>query len=112
MLGSGTLSAVAGSYGVANYMVTSAQSMALPVGTVSLTGTYAGDTNYGSGSTPAPAATLTVTGPSALAPTTTTATAMPQTDVAQLADYAFDCGGGKAPYTFAHGHGRSAVGRG
>ena len=85
MLGSGTLSSVAGSYGVATYTITGTQSTALPVGTVSLTGTYAGDSNYGSGTTPAPAATLTITGPSALAPTTTTATAMPQTTSAASA---------------------------
>jgi microcompartment protein CcmL/EutN len=74
-LGSGTLSAVGGSYASATYTITSAQSMALPVGAVALTGTYAGDSNYSSGTTPAPAAMLTVKGPSALLASTTTATA-------------------------------------
>jgi trimeric autotransporter adhesin len=73
--GSGTLSAVGGSYASATYTITSAQSMAFPAGAVVLTGTYAGDSNYSSGTTPAPAATLTVTGPSALQASTTTATA-------------------------------------
>jgi hypothetical protein len=58
-LGSGTLSPFENSYAVATYTITSAQSMALPVGAVALTGTYAGDSNYSSGTTASPAAMLT-----------------------------------------------------
>jgi trimeric autotransporter adhesin len=78
MLGSGTLSPFQNSYAVATYTITSAQSTALAVGSVALTGTYSGDGNYATGSTITPA-TLTVTGPSALLASTTTATASSST---------------------------------
>jgi trimeric autotransporter adhesin len=78
MLGSGTLSPLQNSYAVATYTITSAQSTALAVGSVALTGTYSGDSNYSAGSTITPA-TLTVTGPSALLASTTTATASSST---------------------------------
>lgn len=77
-LGTGAVNQIAGSYGVATYTVTGAQSMALPVGTVTLAGNYGGDSNYSSGTTAA-APTLTVTGPSGLLPSTTTATASSST---------------------------------
>jgi subtilase family serine protease len=76
-LGTGTLSAFLNSYAVATYTITSAQSMALPAGVVSLTGTYPGDSNYNSG-TSVPAS-LNVTAPTSLLPTTTTATASTST---------------------------------
>jgi hypothetical protein len=77
-LGTGTLSAFQNSDAVATYTVTSAQSMALPAGAVSLTGTYPGDTNYSSGTSTTPSS-LTVTAPATLLPTTTTATASSST---------------------------------
>jgi hypothetical protein len=77
-LGTGAVNQIAGSYGVATYTVTGAQSMALPVGTVTLAGNYGGDSNYSSGTTAA-APTLTVTGPSGLLPSATTATASSST---------------------------------
>ena len=77
-LGTGTLSAIENSYGVATYTITTAQSMALPAGAVSLTGTYPGDSNYSSGTSATPAS-LTVTAPTTLLPTTTTATASTST---------------------------------
>ena len=73
-LGSGTLSPLENSYAVATYTMTGAQSAALPVGAVALTGTYAGDGNYSSGTTASPAM-LTITAASALLASTTTATA-------------------------------------
>jgi hypothetical protein len=78
MLGTGTLSPFQNSYAVATYTITSAQSTALAVGSVALTGTYSGDSNYSTGSTTTPA-TLTVTGASALLASTTTATASSST---------------------------------
>jgi trimeric autotransporter adhesin len=77
-LGTGTLSAFQKSYAVATYTITSAQSMALPAGAVSLAGTYPGDSNYSSGATVAPT-NLTVTAPTTLLSTTTTATASTST---------------------------------
>ena len=77
-LGTGTLSAIEYSYAVATYTITSAQSTALPAGAVSLTGTYPGDSNYNSGTSPTPGS-LTVTAPTTLLPTTTTATASSST---------------------------------
>ena len=76
-LGTGTLSAIRNSDAVATYTITSAQSMALPAGAVSLTGTYPGDNNYSSASVVP--ASLTVTAPTTLLPTTTTATASTST---------------------------------
>jgi trimeric autotransporter adhesin len=78
MVGTGTVSALENSYAVATYTVSSAQSTALPVGSVALTATYSGDSNYFTGNTPSPA-TLTVAGPTALLASTTTATASAST---------------------------------
>jgi trimeric autotransporter adhesin len=75
MLGTGTVSPFDNSYAVATYTITGAQSTALPVGSVSLTGTYSGDSNYFNGTTASPGATLAITAPSALLASTTTATA-------------------------------------
>jgi hypothetical protein len=75
-LGTGTLSSVDTSYGVATLTI---QNVTLPVGTVSLTANYAGDSNYAAGTTATPAS-LTVTGPSSLAPSTTSATASSTTE--------------------------------
>src|SRR6202012_2470477 len=77
-LGTGTLSAFQKSYAVATYTITSAQSMALPAGGVSLAGTYPGESNYSSGATVA-LTNLTVTAPTTLLSTTTTATASTST---------------------------------
>jgi hypothetical protein len=74
-LGTGSLSALANSYAVATYTITGAQSMALPAGSVSLTGTYAGDGNYSSSMTASPGTLLVYAAPSSLLPSTTTATA-------------------------------------
>src|ERR1700722_1705621 len=74
-LGTGSLSALVNSYAVATYTITGAQSMALPAGSVSLTGTYAGDSNYSSSITPSPGTLLVYAAPSSLLPSTTTATA-------------------------------------
>ena len=73
-LGTGTVSAFEHGYGVASYTLTGAQSTALPVGSVALTGTYSGDSNYFTGNSSSPG-TLTITGPSALLASSTTATA-------------------------------------
>ena len=53
-LGTVTLSPFATNYAVATYTITSAQSTALPVGSVALTATYSGDSNYFTGNTAAP----------------------------------------------------------
>jgi Big-like domain-containing protein len=74
-LGTGSLSALANSYAVATYTITGAQSMALPAGSVSLTGTYAGDSNYSSSMSASPGTLLVYAAPSSLLPSTTTATA-------------------------------------
>ena len=74
-LGTGSLSALANSYGVATYTITGAQSMALPAGSVSLTGTYAGDGNYSSSLTASPGTLVISAAPSSLLPSTTMATA-------------------------------------
>jgi hypothetical protein len=76
-LGTGTLSAIQNSYAVATYTITSAQSMALPAGAVSLTGNYPGDNNYSSASVVP--TSLTVTAPTTLLPTITTVTASTST---------------------------------
>ena len=74
-LGTGSLSALVNSYAVATYTITGAQSMALPAGSVSLTGNYAGDSNYSSSTTALPGTLLISAAPSSLLPSTTTATA-------------------------------------
>ncbi len=76
-LGSSSVSALANSYGSATYTITSAQSAALS-GSVSLTATYSGDTNY-NGSTTTAGFVLTVSSAAPLKTSTTTATASAMT---------------------------------